>query len=117
MKKGLKGITDATVFCKSMKKGGTTPMIRSMKSYDVGGATGLSMANTNTSESSSQSNMSADPPRWFKRLKRSIKKVKNQMEYNRSKSSPSKPSKPGHNKAREQQNSKNHRCTGKIGCI
>ena len=39
MKNGLKGITDATVFCKSMKKGGPAPMIRSMKSYEVGGMT------------------------------------------------------------------------------
>jgi hypothetical protein len=40
MKHGLKGVTDATVFCKSMQKGGPAPMIRSMKSYEVGGATG-----------------------------------------------------------------------------
>lgn len=39
MKNGLKGVTDATVFCKSMQKGGPAPMIRSMKSYAVGGAT------------------------------------------------------------------------------
>jgi hypothetical protein len=39
MKNGLKGVTDATVFCKSMQKGGAKPMIRSMKSYEVGGAT------------------------------------------------------------------------------
>lgn len=39
MKNGLKGVTDATVFCKSMKKGGPAPMIRSMKSYKVGGMT------------------------------------------------------------------------------
>lgn len=39
MKNGLKGVTDATVFCKSMKKGGPAPMIRSMKSYNVGGIT------------------------------------------------------------------------------
>ena len=39
MKQGLKGITDATVFCKSMKKGGAAPMIRSMKSYAAGGTT------------------------------------------------------------------------------
>ena len=38
MKHGLKGVTDATVFCKSMQKGGPAPMIRSMKSYEVGGA-------------------------------------------------------------------------------
>ena len=39
MKHGLKGVTDATVFCKSMQKGGPAPMIRSMKSYEVGGMT------------------------------------------------------------------------------
>ena len=39
MKNGLKGVTDATVFCKSMQKGGPLPMIRSMKSYEVGGVT------------------------------------------------------------------------------
>lgn len=41
MKHGLKGVTDATAFCKSMKKGGPAPMIRSMKSYNVGGVTGM----------------------------------------------------------------------------
>ena len=39
MKNGLKGVTDATVFCKSMQKGGAKPMIRSMKSYAAGGVT------------------------------------------------------------------------------
>ena len=39
MKHGLKGVTDATVFCKSMKKGGPAPMIKSMKRYEVGGIT------------------------------------------------------------------------------
>ena len=39
MKHGLKGVTDATVFCKSMQKGGSKPMIRSMKSYAEGGMT------------------------------------------------------------------------------
>jgi hypothetical protein len=52
MKNGLKGITDATVFCKSMKKGNEkNQMIRSMKSYMTGGATSLSSPNTATSES------------------------------------------------------------------
>lgn len=41
MKNGLKGVTDATVFCKSMKKGGPAPMMKSMKSYELGGVTGL----------------------------------------------------------------------------
>ena len=39
MKNGLKGVTDAMVFCKSMQKGGPAPMIKSMKSYEAGGAT------------------------------------------------------------------------------
>jgi hypothetical protein len=39
MKNGLKGVTDATVFCKSMQKNSPKPMIRSMKSYAAGGVT------------------------------------------------------------------------------
>ena len=39
MKNGLKGVTDATVFCKSMQKGGAKPMIKSMKNYSEGGMT------------------------------------------------------------------------------
>ena len=35
MKNGLKGVTDATVFCKSMKKGGPAPMIQSMKKMQL----------------------------------------------------------------------------------
>ena len=46
MKNGLKGVTDATVFCKSMQKGGPKSMIRSMKSYEVGGITGLQSPGT-----------------------------------------------------------------------
>jgi hypothetical protein len=38
MKNGLKGVTDATAFCKTMQKGGPAPMIRSMKSYAMGGS-------------------------------------------------------------------------------
>jgi hypothetical protein len=52
MKNGLKGVTDATVFCKSMKKGGEkNQMIRSMKSYELGGVTGLQSPNTASAES------------------------------------------------------------------
>jgi hypothetical protein len=51
MKNGLKGVTDATVFCKSMQKGGPKPMIRSMKSYSAGGVTGLQSPNTASAES------------------------------------------------------------------
>jgi hypothetical protein len=39
MKNGLKGVTDAMVFCKSMQKGGPAPMIKSMKNYSEGGMT------------------------------------------------------------------------------
>jgi hypothetical protein len=39
MKNGLKGVTDATVFCKSMKKGGAASMIQPMKKYAAGGDT------------------------------------------------------------------------------
>ena len=37
--KGLKGTTDAMGHCASMQKGGPKPIIRSMKSYDMGGMT------------------------------------------------------------------------------
>jgi hypothetical protein len=59
---GLKGATDAMHYCKSMQKGGPKPMIRSMKSFEVGGATGLDM------------NDSADPGRKIRKV---IRKVKN----------------------------------------
>lgn len=40
MKNGLKGVTDATVFCKSMHdKNKNNQIVRSMKSYAAGGAT------------------------------------------------------------------------------
>jgi hypothetical protein len=52
MKNGLKGVTDAMVFCKSMKKGnGKNQIMRSMKSYAAGGVTGLQSPNAVTSES------------------------------------------------------------------
>jgi len=55
MKKGLKGVTDATVFCKSMKKGGENNQImRSMKSYNVGGVTGLQSPNAVAAETESE---------------------------------------------------------------
>ena len=40
MKNGLKGVTDATAFCKSMKKGGPKAMIQPMSKYMAGGTTG-----------------------------------------------------------------------------
>lgn len=51
MKNGLKGVTDATVFCKSMKKGGPKAMIQPMSKYMAGGTTGLQSPNAVTSES------------------------------------------------------------------
>lgn len=60
MKNGLKGVTDATVFCKSMQKGGAKPMIRSMKSYAEGG-----MAETSR------------PGPFGRKVKRVMRKVKN----------------------------------------
>ena len=41
MKNGLKGVTDAMVFCKSMQKCGPAPMIKSMKKYEEGGMTSM----------------------------------------------------------------------------
>jgi hypothetical protein len=87
MKNGLKGVTDATVFCKSMKKGGPKPMIRDMKSYNVGGATGLQTAD-------SQSADSAKPKDWWRNLKRNFNNMK----------------------LRNNQKSSRHRCTG-VGCV
>ena len=72
MKNGLKGVTDATVFCKSMKKGGPKPMIRDMKSFEIGGATGLQASGAASSDS-------AKPPRWLRDIgtdiKRGIRKI------------------------------------------
>ena len=65
MKNGLKGVTDATVFCKSMQKGGAKPMIRSMKSYAEGGMT-----------SSSEGPIF---PKLKKKIKRGIEKLKNNL--------------------------------------
>jgi hypothetical protein len=47
---GLKGATDAMHYCKSMQKGGPKPIIRSMKSFDVGGTTGMNLDSNCTSD-------------------------------------------------------------------
>lgn len=60
MKNGLKGVTDATVFCKSMQKGGAKPMMRSMKSYAEGGMT-----------------ESSRPGPFARKVKKVMRKVKN----------------------------------------
>ena len=117
MKNGLKGVTDATVFCKSMQKGGSKSMIRDMNSYEVGGVTGLS-AGVESSDSNK-------PPRWWSDIvtdvKRGLRTAKNNMQinsYQNSKSRNNSPKKsPGYNKLREQQKSQNHKCTGAKGCI
>jgi len=115
MKNGLKGVTDATVFCKSMQKGGPKPMIRDMRSYEVGGTTGLQATDT------------AKPPRWLRDIgtdiKRGIRKIKNNMQinsYQNSKSKNTKSKSPGggnYNKLRNQQKSQNNKCTGGKGCV
>lgn len=64
MKNGLKGVTDATVFCKSMKKGGPAPMIRSMKSYAEGGMAEMS-------------EMSGPGDRFKRKVKKVVRRVKN----------------------------------------
>ena len=117
MKNGLKGVTDATVFCKSMKKGGPKPMIRDMKSFEIGGATGLQASGAASSDS-------AKPPRWLRDIgtdiKRGIRKIKNNMQinsYQNSKSKNTRSKSPGNSKLRNQQKSENHKCTGAKGCI
>jgi hypothetical protein len=64
MKNGLKGVTDATVFCKSMQKGGAKPMIRSMKSYAEGGMAEMS-------------EMSGPGDRFKRKVKKVVRRVKN----------------------------------------
>jgi hypothetical protein len=118
MKNGLKGVTDATVFCKSMNKGnGKNQIMRSMKSFEVGGATGLQASGAASSDS-------AKPPRWLRDIgtdiKRGIRKIKNNMQinsYQKSKSKNTKSKSPGNSKLRNQQKSENHKCTGAKGCI
>lgn len=69
MKNGLKGVTDATVFCKSMKKGGPASMIQPMKKYAAGGMTemGASMESTGPIK---------------RKLKRFVRNVKNAIKGN-----------------------------------
>lgn len=69
MKNGLKGVTDATVFCKSMKKGGAASMIQPMKKYAAGGMTqmGASMESTGPIK---------------KKLKKIVRNVKNAIKGN-----------------------------------
>ena len=121
MKNGLKGVTDAMVFCKSMKKGGPKPMIRDMKSFEVGGMTGtmgLQTANTTNTESSD----SAKPPRWLSNIvtdvKRVVRKAKDNMQINSylNKKNNNKPQKKHKSPGQRQQDAKNHKCTG-VGCV
>jgi hypothetical protein len=87
MKNGLKGVTDAMVFCKSMKKGGPKAMIQPMSKYMAGGTAGLQVAETESADS-------AKPPRWLRNLKRNMSNMK----------------------LRNNQKSSRHRCTG-VGCV
>ena len=64
MKNGLKGVTDATVFCKSMQKGGPAPMIKSMKKYAEGGMAEMS-------------EMSGPGDRFKRKVKKVVRRVKN----------------------------------------
>jgi len=118
MKNGLKGVTDATVFCKSMQKGGPKSMIRSMKSYEVGGVTGLAATGSESSDKPRLPRIIRDA---ITDVKRGVRKMKNNMQinsYQNSKSRNNSPKKsPGYNKLREQQKSQNHKCTGAKGCI
>jgi len=121
MKNGLKGITDATVFCKSMQKGGPKPMIRDMKSYELGGVTGTVGLQTENTESSDKPRLPRVIRDAITDVKRGFRKMKNNMQinnYQNSKSKNNSPKKsPGYNKLREQQKSQNHKCTGAKGCI
>ena len=65
MKNGLKGVTDATVFCKSMQKNSPKPMIRNGKSYAEGGMT-----------SSSQGPIF---PKLKRKIKNAVQKIKNNL--------------------------------------
>lgn len=65
---GLKGVTDATVLCRSMAdKNPKHQIIRSMKSYETGGMTGTGMAE------------SAGPGK--RKLKRAIRNIKNAIKH------------------------------------
>jgi hypothetical protein len=81
MKNGLKGVTDAMVFCKSMKKGGTPPMVRSMKTYELGGTTDMS----SSADSDCTYEMVGYPP---KKVKKCPGNKMSRRKYNRSRRVP-----------------------------
>ena len=118
MKNGLKGVTDATVFCKSMQKGGPKAMIQPMKSYAVGGQTDTMGLQAATTESSAGDK----PPRWWTDIvtdvKRGIRKAKDNMQINSylNKKDNNKPQKKHKSPGQRQQDAKNHKCTG-VGCV
>ena len=64
---GLKGVTDATVFCASMRKGGPKAMIAPVKKYETGGMTGMNLAE------------SAGPGK--RKLKRALRNIKNAITH------------------------------------
>ena len=85
MKNGLKGVTDATVFCKSMKKGGENNQImRSMKSSNVGGVTGLSSP-AESADSDCTYVMEGYPPKKKKKCRGNHQSTRS---YNRSRRVP-----------------------------
>jgi hypothetical protein len=61
--KGLRGATDAMAYCKSMQKGGPKPMIRSMKSYEMGGQ----------SETATNADLGNDLKRGWRKVKRAVR--------------------------------------------
>jgi len=71
--KGLKGVTDATTFCKSMYgKGGaagTKQLVRMAKSYEMGGQTGIA----------SNADLGNDLKRAWRKVKRGVRNAVNSM--------------------------------------
>lgn len=67
--KGLKGTTDAMAYCKSMQKGNPKPMIRSMKSFEMGGQSNMS----------SNADLGNDLKRAWRKVKRGVRNAVNSM--------------------------------------
>ena len=84
MKNGLKGVTDATVFCKSMQKGGPKAMIQPMSKYMAGGMTGLSSP-AESADSDCTYEMVGYPPKRKKKCRGNHQRVKS---YDRSRRVP-----------------------------
>lgn len=67
--KGLRGATDAMAYCKSMQKGGPKPMIRSMKSYEMGGQSGTA----------ANADLKNDLKRGWRKVKRAVRNAVHSM--------------------------------------